>query len=93
MKVLVEATCLTWIGVELETGVITDVRVHAASENLLIAADPDVISEDPEQEGLLDKETQERAISIARTARRPERFDLMTYAGDLGVEEPFVIAR
>jgi hypothetical protein len=77
MRVLVEATCLTWISVELETGMISDVRVHAAPENLVIPVDPDVISEDPEQEELVDQEIRQRALSIARNARRPERFDLM----------------
>jgi hypothetical protein len=78
MRLSVEATCLAWIGVDLETGTISAVRVHAAPENLVIPADPDVISDDPDEEGLVDHKARERAIAIAREGHPPELFDLLT---------------
>lgn len=77
MRVLVEASCLSWVEVDLESETVVAVRVHALPENVRMSSTGIVLAHNPDEASLVTSEMTQRARSIASTARLPERFRFM----------------
>ena len=72
---MVEATCLAWVLIDLDAGRATRVRIHAAPENVVFPDEPDVVPVDPDA-AVSDSEVR-RARLLARNAPLPFPFELM----------------
>ena len=61
MRVLVEASCLTWIEVDTDNGMILAVRVHALPENIRMNSEADVVALEPDEQPTLTHDVKLRA--------------------------------
>jgi hypothetical protein len=76
MHVLVEASCLAWVEVDLEQEAVIFIRLHALPDNVDVRRDADVVTADPEEASELDDLSRSRARAIA-SRPLPDRFRVM----------------
>jgi hypothetical protein len=75
--VSVEATCLTWIDLELALGVVVGIRVHAIPDNVAITSNPAIIATDPDDEREINLEVRNRALEILSRMPLPDSIRLV----------------